>query len=95
MIDSKILVMGLARAGKSSILKVVVEGVDPKDTTDYKATLHYEKRDEYIYKGEHISIFDLGGQIGFLDHLTKDDITKFLFTNVLGFIFVVDSEKGE
>ena len=86
---SKILILGLARSGKSTIIKVVTEGIVPKKNEEYQATIDYERKHKVI-AGTELTIFDLGGQTAFLDRFTGE-LSEFIFSGVKTLVFVVDS----
>ncbi|MHA2175895.1 MAG: ADP-ribosylation factor-like protein [Candidatus Hodarchaeales archaeon] len=87
---SKVLILGLARSGKSTIINVVNEGkiVSPPGD-DYNATIDYERKHKVI-AGTELTIFDLGGQTAFLDRFTGE-LSEFIFGGVKSLVFVVDS----
>ena len=86
---SKVLILGLARSGKSTIIKVVTEGKIPKKDEEYQATIDYERKHKVI-AGTELTIFDLGGQTAFLDRFTGE-LSEFIFSGVKTLVFVVDS----
>ncbi|MHA2225582.1 MAG: ADP-ribosylation factor-like protein [Candidatus Hodarchaeales archaeon] len=86
---SKILILGLAKSGKSTIIKVVTEGKIPSKEEDYNATIDYERKQKVI-AGTELTIFDLGGQTAFLDRFTGE-LSEFIFSGVKTLVFVVDS----
>ncbi|PWI49251.1 hypothetical protein CEE45_02605 [Candidatus Heimdallarchaeota archaeon B3_Heim] len=86
---SKVLILGLAESGKSTIIKVVNEGKIPSKDDDYNATIDYERKQKVV-AGTELTIFDLGGQTAFLDRFTGE-LSEFIFTGVKSFVFVVDS----
>ncbi|MFX1533204.1 MAG: ADP-ribosylation factor-like protein [Promethearchaeota archaeon] len=85
---AKIILIGLAESGKTTIVKVVTEGYTPDKKAMYKATVNY-KRKNTTFLGKKLTLFDLGGQIAFLDRFTGD-LAEFIFTNVQTLIFVID-----
>ncbi len=86
---SKVLILGLAESGKSTIIKVVTEGKIPKIDDKYHATIDYERKQKVI-AGTELTIFDLGGQTAFLDRFTGE-LSEFIFSGVKALVFVVDS----
>ncbi len=86
---SKILILGLARSGKSTIIRVVTEGKIPSKDEAYHATIDYERKQKVI-AGTELTIFDLGGQTAFLDRFTGE-LSEFIFSGVKSLVFVVDS----
>ena len=91
---NKIIILGLAESGKSTIIKTVKEGKPPASTkAKYTATMNYERSQETIF-GKQLTLFDLGGQTSFLDRFTGE-LAEFVFSDVKAFIFVVDVTKFE
>jgi len=88
---SKVLILGLAESGKSTIIKVVNEGKIPSKDERYLPTIDYE-RNLKVVAGTEVTIFDLGGQTSFLDRFTGE-LSEFIFSNVNSLVFVVDSIK--
>ncbi|OLS26890.1 MAG: hypothetical protein HeimC3_06470 [Candidatus Heimdallarchaeota archaeon LC_3] len=84
----KIIIMGLAESGKTTIVKVSAEGYVPQKQAPYSATIDY-KRKTYTMFGTKISLFDLGGQKSFLDRFTGD-LAEFIFSKVAVMIYVFD-----
>ncbi len=91
---AKILIMGLAESGKSTIVQVAFEGQNPppKDTR-YDATIEYVRKTIEV-DGEKLSIFDVGGQKAFLDRFTGE-MAEFIFSNAKALMFVIDLTKLE
>ncbi|MHA2294578.1 MAG: ADP-ribosylation factor-like protein [Candidatus Hodarchaeales archaeon] len=87
-VSEKILMIGLAETGKTTIIKVVTEGYAPDKKAPYTATLNYDRKDTEIL-GKKVTIFDLGGQDTFLKRFTSE-ISEFIFSNVIAMVFVVD-----
>ena len=86
---SKVLVLGLAQSGKSTIIKAVTEGKVPSKNEEYQATIDYERKQKNI-AGTELTIFDLGGQTTFLDRFTGE-LSEFIFGGVKSLVFVIDS----
>lgn len=86
---SKVLVLGLANSGKSTIIRVVTEGEIPSKEDDYNPTIDYERKQKTI-AGTELTIFDLGGQTAFLDRFTGE-LSEFIFSGVKALVFVVES----
>ncbi|MFX0126133.1 MAG: ADP-ribosylation factor-like protein [Candidatus Hodarchaeota archaeon] len=84
----KIILLGLAESGKTSIIKVVKGGYIPSEKAPYTATLDYERENITLF-GKTITFFDLGGQKAFLDRF-MGELAKFIFSNVTMLIFIVD-----
>ena len=80
----KILFMGLAEAGKSTITSVVFEGHNPNDKIEYRPTVNFNRIYRPFFKGypnETIQILDTGGQESFFPiFFEKND--EFIFSNV-------------
>ncbi len=86
---SKVLILGLAQSGKSTIIKAVTEGKIPSKNDIYEATIDYERKQKVI-AGTELTIFDLGGQTTFLDRFTGE-LSEFIFGGVKSLVFVIDS----
>ncbi|MFQ6123333.1 MAG: ADP-ribosylation factor-like protein [Candidatus Heimdallarchaeota archaeon] len=90
----KILLMGLAESGKSTIVSVAFEGHSPPPRdARYDATLEYIRKNIEV-NGEKLTIFDVGGQRAFLDRFTGE-LAEFIFSEASALIFVVDLTKLE
>ncbi|MFX1514514.1 MAG: ADP-ribosylation factor-like protein, partial [Promethearchaeota archaeon] len=87
--SDKILLLGLAESGKTTILKVVTEGYKPEKKAGYTATHNYERKYTSLF-GTSVTFFDLGGQVAFLDRFTGE-LASFIFSEVSAFIFVIDT----
>lgn len=90
----KILLMGLAESGKSTIVSVAFEGHSPppKDAR-YDATIEYVRKNIEV-DGEKLTIFDVGGQKAFLDRFTGE-LAEFIFSDARALIFIIDLTKLE
>ena len=64
--DSKIVIMGMAESGKSTIIDAVTKRIIPSRDARYKATINYQRKKLDILDKD-LTIFDLGGQVLFLD----------------------------
>jgi GTPase SAR1 family protein len=84
----KIVILGLAESGKSTIIKGIIEGEKTDLGDRYSATINYQRKMIHLC-GLEISILDLGGQTRFLDKFTGD-LSQFVFSNVDSFIFVIE-----
>ncbi|MFX0062049.1 MAG: ADP-ribosylation factor-like protein [Candidatus Hermodarchaeota archaeon] len=84
----KIILLGLAESGKTTILKVVSEGYIPDKKAPYSATLDYTRKNISLF-GKKLTVFDLGGQKAFLDRFIGE-LAEFIFSGVKILIFVVD-----
>ncbi|MFX0185832.1 MAG: ADP-ribosylation factor-like protein [Candidatus Hodarchaeota archaeon] len=87
-LSKKIVILGLAESGKSTIINSVIEGIKPQRGERYSATINYQRKKK-ILCGVELSIFDLGGQTRFLDRFTGD-LAEFIFSDVDVFIFVIE-----
>jgi GTPase SAR1 family protein len=86
---SKVLILGLAASGKTTIIRVVTEGKIPSKDDNYLPTIDYERKQKVI-AGTELTIFDLGGQTTFLDRFTGE-LSEFIFSGVKSLVFVIDS----
>ncbi|MHA1989441.1 MAG: ADP-ribosylation factor-like protein [Candidatus Hodarchaeales archaeon] len=91
--SNKLLLMGLAAAGKSSIYSVVFEGKTPNDVANYSATKNYKRNSHQIIDSD-FQIFDLGGQESFLS-IFLGEMAEFIFSEVQVLIWVVDVTDSE
>ncbi|MHA1966773.1 MAG: ADP-ribosylation factor-like protein [Candidatus Hodarchaeales archaeon] len=89
----KIVILGLAESGKSTMIQSVIEGIQPSNDDKYNATINYQRFSKIINKID-FSFFDLGGQTRFLDRFTGD-LSEFVFSDIDSgaFIFVLDALK--
>jgi Ras-related GTP-binding protein A/B len=87
----KLLFIGLAQTGKSSIIKVVFEGVKPEDTSEILATVRY-KRKLIDFSGYSLNVYDVGGQITYLEEAFVA-LRESIFSHLKTLFFVVDSSK--
>ncbi|MHA2245216.1 MAG: ADP-ribosylation factor-like protein [Candidatus Hodarchaeales archaeon] len=86
--SKKIVFLGLAESGKSTIINSVIEGTVPQLGGKYDATINYQRKTKTLC-GTELNIFDLGGQTRFLDRFTGD-LSEFVFSDVDVFIFVLE-----
>jgi len=86
----KLVILGLAESGKSTIINGVIKGIKPQLGGKYDATINYQRITKIICDYEFL-ILDLGGQTRFLDQFTGD-LAEFVFSNVDegAFIFVIE-----
>ncbi|MFX0067145.1 MAG: ADP-ribosylation factor-like protein [Candidatus Hermodarchaeota archaeon] len=84
----KIILLGLAESGKTTILKVISEGYVPDKKAPYTATMDYTRKKFSIF-GKTLTIFDLGGQKAFMDRFIGE-LAEFIFSGVKVLIYVVD-----
>lgn len=87
----KLLFIGLAQTGKSSIIKVVFEGVKPEDTSEILATVRYQ-RSLIDFSGYSLSVYDVGGQITYLEEAFVA-LRESIFSHLKTLFFVVDSSE--
>ncbi len=91
---AKVLIMGLAESGKSTIANVAFEGREPPPKgARYDATIEYVRKTVEV-DGERLTIYDIGGQKAFLDRFTGE-MAEFIFSDARSFIYVVDLTKLE
>ncbi|UCG02382.1 MAG: 50S ribosome-binding GTPase [Candidatus Heimdallarchaeota archaeon] len=86
--SKKIVFLGLAESGKSTIINSVIEGTIPQLGEKYDATINYQRKKKTLC-GTELNIFDLGGQTRFLDRFTGD-LSEFVFSDVDIFIYTLD-----
>ncbi len=89
----KLVFLGLAESGKSTMINGVIRGIKPQFGDKYDATINYQRLIQFLCDSE-IQILDLGGQTRFLDRFTGD-LSEFVFSNVESgaFIFVIEPLK--
>ena len=90
---NKIIILGLAEAGKSTIVKSFTEGHKSSQEGTYSATINYERK-KYSFLGKELTVFDLGGQQSFIDRFTGS-LAEFIFSEVKSFVFIIDVSKFE
>ena len=88
---SKLLFLGLAQTGKSSIIQVVFENRDPSTTKDIPATVGVRRR-LLDYSGLSLNVYDVGGQITYLEEAFVD-LRESIFSRIKSLFFVVDTSK--
>ena len=89
----KILFVGLSQSGKTSIIQVVFEGILPESTLKNQATGRIKKK-KIDFSGKIISVFEVGGQIPFLE----ESFSKFkesVYSDLKNLIFIVDSSQRQ
>lgn len=93
--DKKMLILGLAGAGKTSIYKVVFEGKEWWEVMDVNPTRGIETYEHEITADESykLHIWDLGGQKRYLEKY-KDKVTQ-IFPESSAIIYVIDSSNAE
>lgn len=89
----KLLFIGLAQTGKSSIIKVVFEGVKPEETSDILATISYQRK-LLDFSGYSLNVYDVGGQITYLEEAFVA-LRESIFSHLKTLFFVVDSVKAD
>jgi GTPase SAR1 family protein len=91
MKNKKILICGLAGAGKTSIYQVIFEGVNSYELSNLPATrgIQRYKRGINSEEGYNLFVWDLGGQQSYLDEYHKDADKIFPYTTAL--IYVIDA----
>ncbi|MCG3220352.1 MAG: 50S ribosome-binding GTPase [Candidatus Heimdallarchaeota archaeon] len=85
----KLIFTGLSQVGKSSIIQVVFEGVIPEDTANLLATVRFSRK-RLDFSGLSISIFDLGGQLNYLQE-TYSTLRESIFSNTKAVFFIIDT----
>ncbi len=88
---SKLLFLGLAQTGKSSIIQVVFENRDPATTKDIPATVGVRRR-LMDFSGLSLNVYDVGGQITYLEEAFVD-LRESIFSKIKSLFFVVDTSK--
>ncbi len=87
----KILFVGLSQSGKTSIIQVVFEGILPESTLKNQATGRIKKK-KIDFSGKIISVFEVGGQIPFLEE-SFSNFKESVYSDVKNLIFVIDSSQ--
>ncbi len=83
--------MGLAGAGKTTLIRHVLEGKELEELESLAPT-EGVKTDEFRYRRlVEISTFDCGGQKQFLEGYFTESLERTIFTNVRVFFWVVDA----
>ncbi|NPD89992.1 MAG: hypothetical protein HGN29_14865 [Asgard group archaeon] len=85
----KLLFTGLSQVGKSSIIQVVFEGVMPEETSNFLATVRFNRK-RIDFSGLSLSVFDLGGQLNYLQE-TYSTLKESIFSNTKAVFFIVDT----
>jgi len=90
--QKKIVLMGLAEAGRNTICKKFLnEKWVPQKNDPYYATIDYETHERTIC-GTKFTFFNLGGQTAFLDRFI-DEIPETIFGGIDTLVFIVDTIK--
>ncbi|MHA1229119.1 MAG: ADP-ribosylation factor-like protein [Candidatus Helarchaeota archaeon] len=92
----KVLIMGLRAAGKTTLIKHVLEGKEFEDLVNMAATEGVETP-SYKYRGLiEINVFDCGGQSQFLENYYSDTLISTIFGGKTRILFwVIDSSDTE
>ena len=86
----KILLLGLAGAGKTTVIRHVLEGKEYDELMSLSPT-EGVKTDEYRYRRlVEISVFDCGGQKQFLEGYFTPEMERTIFSNVRIMFWIVD-----
>jgi len=86
----KILLLGLNSAGKTTLIRHVLEGKEFEELENLPPT-EGVKTDEYRYRRLiEISVFDCGGQKQFLEGYFTESMERTIFSNVRILFWVVD-----
>ena len=87
----KLLFLGLAQTGKSSIIRVVFENEPPEMTKKIQATLGV-RRKLLEFSNLSLNVYDVGGQITYLEEAFVD-LRESIFSHIKTLFFVVDASK--
>ena len=86
----KILLLGLDGAGKTTIIRHILEGKEFDELASLPPT-EGVKTDEYRYRRlVEIAVFDCGGQSQFLEGYFTETLERTIFSNVRVFFWVLD-----
>ncbi|KAK9505520.1 hypothetical protein O3M35_009558 [Rhynocoris fuscipes] len=85
----RIILMGLRRSGKSSIHKVVFQKMSPNETLFLESTNKIAKEDVCNSSFMQFHIWDIPGQIDFLDSMLDCDV---IFGDCGALVFVIDAQ---
>ncbi|MFX0134209.1 MAG: ADP-ribosylation factor-like protein [Candidatus Hodarchaeota archaeon] len=87
----KVLLMGMANSGKTTIAKNVFEGKSLDELENIPSTEFIETKD-YVYRHIfHINTFDCGGDQQFLKAYRSEDFKNRIFTKVDLLLWIIDS----
>ena len=89
----KLLFTGLSQVGKTSIIQVVFEGVLPENTGNMLATVRFSRK-KLDFSGMSVSVFDLGGQLNYLQE-TYSTLRESIFSNTRAVFFVIDASNTD
>jgi len=90
---SKLLFIGLAQTGKTSIIQVVFENKAPETTSEIPATVGI-RRKLVDFSDISLNVYDVGGQITYLEEAFVD-LRESIFTRIKVLFFVVDTSKHD
>lgn len=91
-VQFKILLMGPAGAGKTSMKEVIFSSLNPKDTFALQSTLIIATTKMNYIGGNELQILDCGGQLALLpEYFQKENLG--MYENVRVLIFVIEAEK--
>ncbi|NVM52453.1 MAG: hypothetical protein HWN66_02035 [Candidatus Helarchaeota archaeon] len=91
----KILLLGLNSAGKTTLVRHVLEGKEFEELENLPPT-EGVKTDEYRYRRLiQISVFDCGGQKQFLEGYFTERMERTIFSNARVFFWIVDVADKE
>jgi len=87
----KLLFLGLAQTGKSSIIQVIFEDRPPETTKEILATLGV-RRKLLEFSNLSLNVYDVGGQITYLEEAFID-LRESIFSHIKTLFYVVDASK--
>ena len=87
----KLLFLGLAQTGKSSIIQVIFEDRPPETTNEIQATLGV-RRKLLEFSNLSLNVYDVGGQITYLEEAFIE-LRESIFSHIKTLFFVVDASK--
>ncbi len=90
---SKLLFLGLAQTGKTSIIQVVFENKSPETTSEIPATVGISRK-LVDFSDISLNIYDVGGQITYLEEAFVD-LRESIFSRIKALFFVVDTSRQE
>ena len=89
----KLLFLGLAQTGKSSIIQVIFEDRPPETTNEIQATLGV-RRKLLEFSNLSLNVYDVGGQITYLEEAFIE-LRESIFSHIKTLFFIVDASKRE
>ena len=87
----KLLFLGLAQTGKSSIIQVIFEDKPPETTSEIQATVGI-RRKLLEFSNLSLNVYDVGGQITYLEEAFIE-LRENIFSHIKTLFFVVDAPK--